>query len=259
MKFSLTRKQAVVFAVAAAVSIAAAYVLSGAFSRKREGFVSKNSRVLVVMYSTPNILVYADLAARINEMYCMRHGYAFEHVIGDQNDTSMRPVWKKVFLVRDKLHNYEAVFWIDSDAFFNDHSKPLPLDTPEEFVVSSDFPNGPSLVNTGTFLVKNTPFARDFMNKWCSMRDDLNATYNSKFPFEQGAAEDLLRSLGPDSRRAKVYDSEFINSIFGKVSRGVFENSFVVHLMACPTEYRVGVMKKWLELNKVDTPSSPPA
>jgi hypothetical protein len=258
MALSRTSKRAIAFVVAAVFALCLSYFFSKRSNGKREGFVSKNNRVLVVMYSTPNILDYADLAARINEMYCKRYGYAFKHVIGDQNDTSMRPVWKKVFLVRDELPNYEAVFWIDSDAFFNDHSKPLPLDTPEDFVISSDFPNGTCLVNTGTFLVKNTAFGRGFMNKWCGMRDDMSATYNSKFPFEQGACEDLIRDLGPDSRRAKVYPTEFINSIYGKVSRGVFENSYIVHLMALPTHYRIAVMKKWLSLNDVDVPSAPP-
>lgn len=250
------RGKALVVALVLAVALSAAYALCRS---KREGFVSKNGRVLIVMYSTPNILDYADLAARINDMYAKRHGYAFKHVIGDQNDTSMRPVWKKVFLVRDELPNYESIFWIDSDAFFNDHSKPLPIDTPEDFVISSDFPNGTCLVNTGTFLVKNTAFGRSLMNRWCSMRDDMNATYNSKFPYEQGACEDLLRDLGPaESRRAKVYPTEFINSIYGKVSKGMFDKIFIVHLMALPTSYRIAAMKRWLELNRVDVPSSPP-
>ena len=234
---------------------AAAYYL---FTRARESFVSQNNKVLIVMYSTPNILEYADLAARVNEMYAKRHGYAFKHVIGELDARDMRPVWKKVFLVRDELPNYEAVFWIDSDAIFNDHARPLPLDTDEEFLISSDFPNGNSLVNTGTFLVKNTAFGRSFMNRWCAMRDDLNATYNSKFPFEQGACEDLIRNLGPESRFARVYPTEFLNSVYGKVSRGVFENAFIIHLMALPAEFRKAVFRRWLEVNSVAVPSAPP-
>ena len=99
----------------------------GSASYSDEGFSPPPARVLVVMYSTPNIMSYAGLAEKINRAYCDRHGYSFKHVIGDQDDTSMRPVWKKVFLVRDELKNHDAVFWIDSDAIFNDHSKPLPL------------------------------------------------------------------------------------------------------------------------------------
>ena len=186
----------VVVCVSASVALAMARRSAGKF----EGFsaIPAPSRVLVIMYSTPNIMEYAGLAEKINRAYCDRHGYAFKHVIGDQGDTSMRPVWKKAFLVRDEIRNFDAVFWIDSDAFFNDHSKPLPLDGDEDFLVSSDFPNGPSLVNTGAFLMKSTAFGRDFMDKWCRMMTKVGSPYNNKFPFEQGACEDLIRSLDKD-------------------------------------------------------------
>lgn len=218
---------------------------------KLEGFstIPPPSRVLVIMYSTPNIMEYAGLAEKINKAYCDRHGYVFKHVIGDQDDTSMRPVWKKVFLARDEIRNFDAVFWIDSDAIFNDHSKPLPLGGDEDFLVSSDFPNGPSLVNTGAFLVKSTPFGRDFMDRWCRMMTKVGSSYNSKFPFEQGACEDLIRMLGNEVSKVRVAPAEEINSIFGKVSRGQFDGLFIAHLMACPTEYRKMVFSKWLEQN----------
>jgi hypothetical protein len=185
-------------------------------------------------------------------MYAKRHGYVFKHVIGRDDDTEMRPVWKKVFLVRDELENYDAVCWIDSDAIFNDHDKPLPLDLPEDFVISSDFPNGPSLENTGIFIVRKTDFGRHFMRSWTNMLSQPGTTYNSKFPFEQQACEDLIRSLGKDANKVKVAPAEFINSIYGKVSRGQFGNSYIVHLMACPAHYRKAVFKKWLKINGID-------
>ena len=218
---------------------------------KLEGFSAtpSPSRVLVIMYSTPNIMEYAGLAEKINRAYCDRHGYAFKHVIGDQGDTSMRPVWKKAFLVRDEIRNFDAVFWIDSDAFFNDHSKPLPLGGDEDFLVSSDFPNGPSLVNTGAFLAKSTAFGRDFMDRWTRMMTKPGSPYNNKFPFEQQGCSDLIRSLGEDSSKVRVAPAEEINSIFGNIVRGKFDGLFIVHLMACDTNYRKLVMNAWLEQN----------
>jgi hypothetical protein len=249
----MKRKAALAIAAAGAISSLAAAV---AYSKGgTESFEALHpARVLIVMYSTPNILKpYASLAERINEMYAKRHGYAFKHVIGRDDDTEMRPVWKKVFLVRDELENYDAVCWIDSDAIFNDHDKPLPLDLPEDFVISSDFPNGPSLVNTGIFIVRKTDFGRSFMRKWCNMLWQVGATYNSKFPFEQGACEDLIRSLGKDADKVRVAPAEFINSIYGKVSKGQFKDLYVIHLMACPANYRKAVFERWLAVNGVDS------
>lgn len=234
-----------------AVCIAAAVILAAAPRSvpTAEGFQGKN--VLVLMFSTSHILSYARLSERINNMYAKRHGYSFEHVVDDS--LPGRPVWQKVFLVRDRLPRYDAVMWIDSDAIFNDHKVSLDkwLNSPSDFIVSSDFPNGPSLVNTGTFIVKNTPFTRDFMARWSEMVD--KGTYNTKFPFEQGALEDLIRRLGTDASRVSVLPAEELNSVFGDVSRGQFK-TFVMHLMALPSEYRARVFKAWLRHNGVPEP-----
>lgn len=239
---------------AATLSIAAAAALACLVRRAaREPFVSPPGRTLVLMYSTPNIMSYAGLAEKINRAYCRRHGYAFKHVIGSDADESiMRAVWKKAFLARDELQHHDVVFWIDSDAIFNDHQRALPLDGPEEFLICSDWPNGPSLVNTGTFAVKNSAFGRKFMNSWCSLMTKAGSSYNLKFPFEQQACEDLIRSLSPeDAAKVRIAPAEHMNSVFGNVSRGNFDGLFVVHLMACPASYRTKVFRRWLQLNRV--------
>lgn len=214
-----------------------------------EPFDAKKRKVLVLMFSTSQILGYAKLSSFINHLYAKRHGYDFEHVIDDNRVG--RPVWQKVFLTKERLPAYDAVFWIDSDAIFNTQDTPLDewLDSPYDFIISSDFPNGPSIANTGTFLVKNTPFGRDLMDRWAAMVDE--GTYNLKFPFEQGALEDLLRRLGKDSAHTKILPAEELNSIFADVSRGHFK-TFVMHLMALPADYRKRVFTAWLKLNNID-------
>ena len=229
------------------VATAAAAAWQACTRRGNESF-SDNKNVLVVMFSTSHIMGYARLAAKINEMYARRHGYHFEHVVDDT--LPGRPVWQKVFLVRDRLPQYSAVFWIDSDAIFNDHEMTLDkwLNAPAEFLVCSDFPNGPSLVNTGTFLAKNTTFTKDLMSRWAAMVDQ--GTYNTKFPFEQGALEDVIRKLGTDAGKVQVLPAEEFNSVFGDVSRGQFK-TFVMHLMALPHYYRRKVFTAWLKHNNV--------
>ena len=233
--------------LALGAGLAALAALAAAPRGVAEAFSARRN-VLILMFSTSNILTYAGLAAKINEMYAKRHGYSFEHLVDDERPG--RPVWQKVFLVRDRLPKYDAVMWIDSDAIFNDHTVPLDkwLDSPAEFIVSSDWPNGPSLCNTGTFICKNTPFGKDLMDRWAGMVD--KGTYNTKFPFEQGALEDLIRKLGKDSARVKVLPAEELNSIFGDVSRGQFK-TFVMHLMALPGSYREKVFTAWLKHNNV--------
>lgn len=233
-------------------ALAAAAVLAAAPRAAKEAFSSSRKlKVKVLMFSTTNILKYARLSAKINEMYCRRHGYAFEHVVDD--DRPGRPVWQKVFLVKERLPRWDAVVWIDSDAIFNDHTVPLDkwLDSAAEFIICSDWPNGPSLVNTGVFIAKNTPFCADLMEQWAGMVD--KGTYNTKFPFEQGALEDLIRRLGKDSTRVNVLPAEELNSVFGDVSRGQFK-TFVMHLMALPASYRQKVFAAWLKHNKVEGP-----
>ena len=193
-------------------------------------------RVCILMFSTPNIVdTYAGHAAAVNEAYARRHGYAFVHVV--QPAQHAIPQWEKVRLIRDLLPKYDAVFWIDSDAVFNqlDVSLDRWLADPAEFVGCTDVPNGPYKINCGTMLVKNTPWANGFMQTWWSLNG--LPKYN-KWANEQEALHDLLNgNVDGCADRVKIEAADSFNSSYPDLARGR-RDTFVLHFMAMSTERR---------------------
>lgn len=214
----------------------AALALAAAAALAAGGPAPPRPRVLVLMFSTPNIVPeYAGLAAELNERYARRHGYAFEHAVADTRLKS--PVWDKVRLVRERLPQYDAVFWIDSDAAFNRVGQSLEpwLRRVEDVVACSDHPNGPYHVNCGTMLVKNTPWCRSFMDEWWRRYGDER--YH-RWAFEQEALHDMIDAdaLGCRSR-VRIEPAAAFNSVHADLAAGK-RDTFVLHFMATPAATR---------------------
>ena len=193
-------------------------------------------RVCILMFSTPNIVdEYAGHAATINEAYARRHGYAFVHVVRPAQHAI--PQWEKVRLIKDHLPDYDAVFWIDSDAAFNRHDVSLDrwLDGPADFVGCTDVPNGPYKINCGTMLVKNTTWANEFLKTWWGMNG--LPKYN-KWANEQEALHDLLLSnVNGCADRVKIEAVDAFNSSYPDLARGR-RDTFVLHFMAMSATVR---------------------
>ena len=234
----MSRRRAAVWYAAA--MIAACGVL--AIGRPtREPFVPQKN-VKIVMFSTPNIVEqFSGLAADINSAYAKKHGYDFEHVIEDVHNPSDRAsmVWKMVDVIEAALQSskeYDAVFYIDSDAVFWDHHRNLDwlFEIQDGHIVGcTDSPNGPNYINTGTLFVRNTARARALIKTWSAMRG--KPKYQS-FPYEQGALEDLAKAEG--FRGIISRPAEEFNSIKANVDAGHREGLFVLHMMATSPEKR---------------------
>lgn len=197
-------------------------------------------RIKIVMFSTPNIVEqFAGLAAEVNALYARRHGYGFQHIVEDVplGDRGAM-VWKMVDVIWHALHEkeqWDAVFYIDSDAVFQNHTQRLDwlFEVPEGHIVGcSDHPNGPSYINTGTLFVRNTPRAKELLRKWSRMRS-LDAY--QKFPYEQQALEDLAKAEGYQGIVSRP--AEEFNSVKARVDAG-HRDTFVLHMMATPAAQR---------------------
>ena len=216
-----------------------------------DSFAAAPSSVCVVMFSTPNIVpLYAGVAARINQAYAARHGYTFRHHVYECPEAV--PAWYKIFIVRRELERHAAVFWIDSDAAFNKHAHSLQkwLDAPEDMVACSDHPNGPYAINTGTMLVKSTPWSKAFFDEWWTKR--LIPPYSNTFAYEQTAFHDMLQAdfMGC-TRRVRIEEASAFNSVYGELKAGK-RDTFVLHFMAYNSDdRRVLLQQVWdtLKLN----------
>ena len=195
-------------------------------------------RVCVLMFSTPNIVdEYAGIAARVNEAYAQRHGYDFKHVVGRSRHAI--PQWEKVRLVRAHMASYDVVFWIDSDAVFNQHERSLDewINDPADFVGCTDVPNGPYKINCGTLLVKTTPWTKKFVDAWWA-KNGL-PKYNT-WANEQEALHDMITSDEQgcaSARKVKIEAVDAFNSDRNQLVAGA-RDTFVLHFMAMTSDER---------------------
>ena len=207
-------------------------------NRVAAGYTNNNKGVLVVMFSTPNIVPqYAGLAERANKAYAARHGYDFKHHV--RPASHQIPQWEKVSVIREALQSHNTVFWIDSDAAFNQHDVPLDkwMASPADIVGCTDYPNGPYSINTGTLLVKSTPWSRKFFDLWWSMR---TVPKYSQWANEQEALHDLiLQDVHgcASSNKVQIEPARAFNSAFEDLAHGD-RSTFVLHFMAMDSKYR---------------------
>lgn len=213
---------------------------------------ARPGRVLIVMMYDDGITEYAAIAERVNRLYAARHGYDLMCVRHRLSDRDAQ--WDKVLAVGLAMRllaqraRYDWFFWIDADAVFAQHDAPLHpiLEEGGELVISDDGPNrqgeqsGPDAVftNTGTFGVKNTPWAMEFMRKWW----DNPMGKERELYHEQEVLNGLWKKdlMGLRSK-LKLHRYDRLNSAYSElpgVARAPAQ-TFVLHLMRMPTSVRV--------------------
>jgi hypothetical protein len=115
---------------------------------------------------------YVDLLAISSitfEAYAALHGYELR-LSTQLLDGGRPPAWSKIALVRELLEEYEEVLWVDADAIFLDISKDIAeLVRPGKdlYLVEHLYEQDESWrsANTGVFLVRSTPWARQFLDR----------------------------------------------------------------------------------------------
>lgn len=104
------------------------------------------------------------------QAYAEKHGYD----LFDESkflDTSRPPSWSKIKAVQRLLNeeNCDWVFWLDADTVIMNSDirieEFLPIDGPD-FLVA---PEKNDKINAGAWLIRNTPWAHEFLNTWWNM------------------------------------------------------------------------------------------
>jgi hypothetical protein len=132
------------------------------------------------------------------EAYAARHGYDL-HLTSRLLAPERPPAWSKIALVRDLLERYDEVLWVDADAIFVDISKDIAeLVRPDKdlYLVEHVYAENPEWrsANTGVFLVRSTPWARDFLERVWAAEEYVHHPW-----WENAAVLDLLGyELAPD-------------------------------------------------------------
>ena len=101
--------------------------------------------------------------------YATKHNYALINA-SELIDVQRPPAWSKILAVQDAMSSgCDWVFWMDADALIMNSDiqleEILPSNPDAHLVITQDI-NG---FNAGMWLIRNSPWATDFLREWWSM------------------------------------------------------------------------------------------
>jgi len=144
----------------------------------------KKYKIGIVTFATRDIWNYSAYAFAVNEAYAEHNGYILQHLdpeSGPSYDT-YDARWSKVKILEDAIdpivgwaRNLDFVMWVDADFIFLDMGLRLEK-VAEEFpnahvIASAEHAGSTTLINSGTVLVRNSQFSRQFLSDWWSFAD----------------------------------------------------------------------------------------
>jgi hypothetical protein len=186
-----------------------------------------NLKIGVCQFYTDNVL-YGRYTEAINEKYCEEnHYYYFVEKNTEKIRTKLEgraATWYKPKLVLEMLEknpNLDYVLFLDIDAIFCNNYRRI-----EEFIhgnfevlMTEDF--GPSIVNAGVFLVKNSDFVKKFMRDWWDVCEEY-PHYKNALWHDQTCLK-YVRERLDDRTKFKIIPNGDLNS------RDYNENKFIFH------------------------------
>jgi hypothetical protein len=143
------------------------------------------------MFYDDNIADYGKINYEINKKYCEK--YNLEIILSNDKKINRHSAWERLPLLIDNISNYDYLIWIDADAFFyNDANNIVDIINDNinvNFIFSNDIGN--NNINTGVFIVKNSQYSIDFLNRWLN---DEDLYKNNSFPcwWDQGVLIDMF-------------------------------------------------------------------
>lgn len=194
----------------------------------------------------------ATRAAANKRQYAVKHGYSFVARSAEFAQEAARgqrkTVWGKIDVVEKVLPKYDWLFWLDMDAVIMDQDRrledlldqvkhlypagPAAFDDRVDFVVAR--PSRDPMINAGVFLIRNTPWAMQFL------RDvqKTQAWYNRGSSYEQGAMWDIMRL---PQHQEKVFLLDRDDHTFNTFPKFYQAGDFVVHFAPdkCPNDATV--------------------
>jgi len=194
-------------------------------------------KIVIAQFWTPN-LSYSKFTKAINEKYCEEKGYIY-HVETDaekiRNSIGTRAfTWYKPFLLLDVLkeHNPDYVLFLDADAIVSEPTYRIEdfIDENYDCIVTKD--HGPSKMNAGVLLFKNSEWSKSFIQRWWDVSNELKGPegqsegfYNSGLWHDQTCFGYLYDNEGYNSN-IKIIDNKVLN---GRVFRDPSHNNFIFH------------------------------
>jgi hypothetical protein len=218
------------------------------------------------MWFDDNIKEYAEINYIINKKYCNKYGY--DIIKCKKKRTNMKPHWERIPLIIEKIEKYNYVIWIDADAFFLKESPPINSVIEEYndklFIFSADvFQKNKNDINTGFFIVKNSPISIKILNEWYT-NSELTKFNDIKNGYieDQGALRHMYENnLYQICDYAVVMPYGILQTFPSHQSArldninkyGLTNRAFVAHLAGSHEKNRIYFSKNYLKYNFCQT------
>jgi len=178
---------------------------------------------------------YAPITVNGKREYCERHNYTFYNYTSMEEKWS--PEWSKIIYCLKHLKQHDWIFWSDVDAMITNYNFKIEsiLDETVDIIVSNDIGG----MNTGSFLIKNSEWSYNFLQKLYSLRDqyekgDRSFRSNQANQFtDQDAMVNLFMSNWDNSRvHFKFIDKRIFNSYAMTKADDWQYGDFILHMPA---------------------------
>lgn len=186
-------------------------------------------KIVVAQFYSENV-VYGNYAREINERYCNLQGYTYfaetntEKIKNNLQGRSW--TWYKPHLLREVFTQHpdcDYVLFLDIDAVFSTDTRRIEefIDDTSNIIMTNDY--GPSIVNAGVMLVKNTDWSKTFLNDWWDICEEF-PQFKTGLWHDQTCLGFLYQKI--DKSKFKIIDASDLNSMHYD------ENKFVFHAFA---------------------------
>ena len=202
------------------------------------------------MFYDENISDYGDINYKINKIYCDK--YNLDLILSkDKTYKDRHSTYERLPLILKHIENYDYVIWIDADAFFYIDSQNiieiiktnLDNNLDKNFIFSNDITN--TNINTGFFIVKNTKYSIDFINKW-AYDEDLYNNNPYKLWWDQGILHNMIYLNILDINNNNIrYDYGVLQHFNKDEIKTLNTQPFVYHLAGKNKEERVKASTKY--------------
>ena len=179
---------------------------------------ANSANIGFVTFATHDIWDYTVYSYAVNQIYAEHHGYMFRHMdthsAGSDSLDPRDSRWNKVKILEEALHSWgstlDYVVWVDADVVVLDMGlaiEDVVAAHPHAHLLSSAEHAGSStLINSGTLIVKNSLFARQFLQAWWDYADRSLFSDQEQFDLLYKHCQDRWRSH--EEGRGWTRDSE---------------------------------------------------
>ena len=204
-------------------------------------------KIGLCMFYDDAIKEYGDINFKINKKYCEK--YNIDLIFSNHPKyKNILPTWERLPLILHYIQDYDYLIWIDADAFFYKDAINIieiiqqNIDVP--FIFSNDI--GDKNINAGFFIVKNSDYSIEFLNKWA-----YDAELYKNIPIPHWQDQSVLISM--IDQNILDINNNHISYPYGILQYFGYEHEqlennwkpFILHMAGRSFEKRVDVSNKY--------------